>query len=85
MEFTMKILDEDREQSVRVLRLYLGVKEARELHKGLTELLEDPQKNDHFHVFARDMSSEMSVSIVTDAKLKTGGYTHLERRIFFES
>ena len=80
----MRMLDEDREQSVRVLRLYLGVREATELQKALNVLLKNPEENEHRHVFARDMSSEISVSIVTDIKLNAGGYTDLEHRIFFE-
>ena len=81
----MRMLDTDREQSVRVLQLYLTEREARELHKGLTELLKDPEKNEHVHVFAKDMSSELSFSIVTETKLQLGGYTSLEDRLFSES
>ena len=80
----MRMLDSDREQSVRVLQLYVTAREARELHKGLAKLLEDPEGSEHFHVFANDMSSEISVSIVTETKLNSGGYTALESRIFSE-
>ena len=80
----MRMLDADRERSVRVLQLYVTVREARELHKGLAELLQDPEKSDHFHVFAKDMSSELSISIVTETKLDSGGYTPLEYAIFSE-
>ena len=80
----MRMLDSDREQRVRVLQLYMTAREAEELCKGLSKLLENPERNDHFHVFAKNMSSEISVSIVTKSKLNSGGYTAIESRIFSE-
>ena len=43
----MRMLDADGERSVRVLQLYLTVREARELQTGLARLLNDPEVNDH--------------------------------------
>jgi hypothetical protein len=80
----MRMLDVDREQGVRVLQLYLTVKEATELVRGLTQLLTEPEANEHEHVFAEDMSREMSFSIITEEKLRVGRYTELERRVFAE-
>ncbi len=80
----MRMLDAERQQSVKVLQLYLSVREATELRKRLDELLVDPEANEHFHVFAEDMSRELSCSIVTPRKLATGTYTELERNIFGE-
>lgn len=80
----MRMLDANREQSVRVLQLYLTPREATDLLNGLTELLKEPEANEHVHVFAHDMSRELSFSIITEKKLKDGGYTELERRVFAE-
>jgi hypothetical protein len=80
----MRMLDADREQSIRVLQLYLTPKEATDLLNGLTDLLKKPEANEHVHVFAHDMSRELSFSIVTEKKLKDSGYTELERRVFAE-
>lgn len=77
----MRMLDADREHSVRVLQLYLPLETAQEVLRGLTDLLQNSEKSDHVHLFARDMSSELSFSILTDAKLAAGGYTNLEYRL----
>ena len=78
------MLDVDRKHSVRVLQLYLTSKEAKELRDELSNLLQDPERNFHFHVFADDMSRELSCSITTPTKVTEGGYTKLERKIFEE-
>lgn len=80
----MRMLDADREQGVYRLQLYLSPKEAQDFHRSLGKLLTKPEANDHEHVFAEDMSREISFSILTDAKLAGQGYTPLERRIFDE-
>ena len=80
----MRMLDIDREHSVRVLQLYLTSKEAKELRDELSNLLQNPEHNLHFHVFAENMSRELSCSITTPIKLKEDGYTKLERKIFEE-
>jgi len=81
----MRMLDADREQSIRVLQLYLTPKEATELLQGLTELLRDPEASEHVHVFAHDMSRELSFSILTAKKLQESAeYSEVERRIFAE-
>jgi hypothetical protein len=78
------MLDLDRELSVSVLQLYLTPKEAMDIRNELDKLLSDPEANKHFHVFAEDMSRELSCSIVTARKLAKPGYTDLERKIFNE-
>ena len=81
----MRMLDTDREESVRVLQLYLSIREATEFRKQLDRLLADPELNEHFHVFAEDMSREISCSIVTPRKLQPPHhYTDLELRILKE-
>ena len=80
----MRIIDTDREQSVRCLQLYLTVREARELQQQLQHLLADAESNEHFHVHSDDASREISCSIVTPHKMAHGTYTDLERRVFDE-
>ena len=80
----MRMLDTDREQSVRVLQFYLTTKEAKEFRDALNKLLSDPEANEHFHIFAEDMSRECSCSIITPGKLAKSDYTDVERRIFNE-
>jgi flagellar biosynthesis/type III secretory pathway protein FliH len=81
----MRMLDLENEASVRVLQIYLTPKEAEELRNKLAELLKDPEANEHFHVFADDMSRELSCSIITEKKLcDISGYTNLEKKILTE-
>ena len=80
----MRMLDVQRKQGVYNLQVYLSPKEAAEFHKYLGELLKAPEANEHRHVFAEDMSREVSFSIVTPSKLQSDGYTELERSIFGE-
>ena len=80
----MRMLDVERKQGVYNLQFYLSPKEAAEFHKYLGELLEDHEANEHRHVFAQDMSREVSFSIVTPSKLEDSGYTELEHSIFDE-
>jgi len=78
----MRMLDADRKQSVRVLQLYLSPREAAELRNTLGKLLSEPEQNEHEHIFAEDMSREISFSILTPAKLRDlSGYTDLERKV----
>ena len=56
--------------------------EAQELVRELNELLREPEANEHFHLFSKDGGGELSVSIVTQAKLTQGGYTAEEREAF---
>jgi hypothetical protein len=80
----MRMLDVDREQGVRVLQLYLSSAEAEELHRHLGELIRNPEAIEHRHLFAEDMSRELSLSILTGSKRASAGYTRVERRIFDE-
>ena len=80
----MRIIDTDREQSVRCLQLYLTVREAREFQQHLQHLLADADSNEHFHVNSDDASREISCSIITPQKLAHGTYTDLERKVFDE-
>ena len=63
---------------------HLGEGQSELSGEALTELLQEPEANEHVHVFAHDMSTELSFSIVTEKKLEEGGYTELERRVFAE-
>ena len=81
----MRMLDAEKEVSVRNLQLYLSPSEAQFFRKELDKLLADPEAIEHSHVFADDMSREISFSIFTPQKLKASPhYTKLERKIFDE-
>ena len=81
----MRMLDVDRKQSVRVMQLYLSPHEATQFRDALSKLLRDPEQSDHEHVFAEDMSREISCSIVTPKKLSDlSDYTDVERKILQE-
>jgi hypothetical protein len=81
----MRMLDSDRDCSVRNLQLYLSPHEAQAFRKELDRLLADPEAVDHSHGIAEDMSREISFSILTERKLQPPHrYTELEMRIFGE-
>ena len=80
----MRMIDADREHSVRCLQLYLTVPEAMEFRKELDRLLVDAEASEHFHVHSEDASREVSCSLVTPHKLAQGSYTDLERKAFEE-
>jgi hypothetical protein len=81
----MRILDTDNQGPVRRIQLYLTPREATDLRHALDTLLEDPEAIDHEHVPAEDASRDLSVSIVTAAKLRQPEhYTDAERRMFSE-
>jgi hypothetical protein len=80
------MLDAEGDRSVYQLQLYLTPAEARELRTALDSLLVDPEANEHRHVLAEDSGRELSLSLVTPAKLRdTTGYTAAEQRLFKES
>lgn len=74
----MRMIDPHARKQVNVLQLYLGQEEAKELVRGLSKLLAEPESDDHIHVIGRD-GSEISCSIVTKRKLERGRYTQVER------
>jgi len=81
----MRMLDADRKDSVRVMQLYLSPREAAEFRNALGKLLSDPEQNEHEHIFADDMSREISFSILTPTKLgNLSGFTDLERKVLQE-
>jgi hypothetical protein len=81
----VRMLDAEGGRSVYQLQLYLTPGEARELRAALDRLLVDPEANDHEHVLAEDSGRELSLSLVTSAKLRDlSGYTLAERRMFEE-
>jgi hypothetical protein len=63
------------------VQLYLSLAEARKFANELGKLLNDPEANEHFHLFSEDGGVELSCSIVTAAKLSRG-YTAEERHVF---
>lgn len=77
----MRVLDADTSNPVRVAQLYLAEREARALRAALDELLANPEASEHRHVFSTDMGAELSLSIVTPAKLEAGVYTPAERAL----
>jgi hypothetical protein len=67
------MLEPDGVGRLTQVQLYLSVGEAQEIVEELKKLLHDPEANKHFHVFSKGGGCELSVSIVTQAKLRHGG------------
>jgi hypothetical protein len=65
----MRTIDYDKKTSVNALGLYLTVAEAKWFQEELNKLLENPEKNDHFHISQMDNTREISCSIMTEKKL----------------
>jgi hypothetical protein len=81
----MRILDTDNQGPVRRIQLYLSPREAADLRDALDQLLEDPEAIANERVLAEDASRDLSVSIVTAAKLQEHKrYSDAERRMFAE-
>jgi hypothetical protein len=81
----VRILDTDNQGPVRRIQLYLTPREALELRRALDRLLQDPEAVEHEHVTAEDDSRDISLSLVTPAKLEEPErYTDAERRMFSE-
>jgi hypothetical protein len=64
------------------VQLYMSFAEAQEFARELQRLLADPEASEHFHVLSKDGGAEVSVSIVTRAKLAKGRYTAEEVETF---
>ena len=78
----MKLIAVDRKCSLKVVSLYLTVKEAKQLRDELERLLKEPEAKEHLHIYEEDMSREISCSIITENKLKNlSGYNKLERQV----
>jgi hypothetical protein len=81
----MRMLDSDYQGPVRRIQLYLSPREAADLRDALDRLLEDPDAITNERVLAEDASRDLSVSIVTAAKLQElKRYSDAERRMFAE-
>ncbi|HZM26523.1 MAG TPA: hypothetical protein VFB89_04160 [Gemmatimonadales bacterium] len=81
----MRILDTDNQGPVRRIHVYLTPGEAEKLTRALNRLLLDPEASEAQRVLADDSTRDLSVSIVTPAKLQdTKRYTDAERRMFAE-
>lgn len=79
----MRILDTHKDEAVTQAQLYLTESEAEEFIRLLSSLLEDPERNDHEHLFSDNGGCEISFSILTSSKLANdSGYTERERRLF---
>lgn len=76
------MFDPNREEALAQLQLYLSPAEARKLVSELEALIREPEANEHFHLFSEDGSDELSVSLVTKAKVADRGYTAQEREAF---
>jgi len=77
----MRFLDAEGTSDVRNLQMYLTPNEAKEVVRQLTELLSDPEAEEHFHVFSDDGGWEMSCSLVTERKLADTKYTKQEAAV----
>ena len=81
----MRFLDGDKQTALRKVHAYFRQKEAAELCSALTKLLADPEANEHEHVFSKDGSREISVSLVTSTKLQDpSAYSAAEQKMFKE-
>jgi hypothetical protein len=81
----MRMLDTDNQGPVRRVQLYLTPGEAAALRRALDRLLQDPEGSEYERVVAEDASRDLSLSIVTAAKLAdVERYTDTERRMFSE-
>ena len=81
----MRILDADHQGPMRRVQLYLTPPEAADLRDALDRLARDPEAGDHEHVQGEEGSRELSVSLVTPAKLRDlSRYSDAERRMFAE-
>jgi hypothetical protein len=81
----MRILDMDNQGPVRRIHIYLTPGEAANLGHALARLLRDPEATETERVVAEDASRDLSVSLVTSAKLHdVKRYTDAERRMFAE-
>lgn len=81
----MRMLDVDKQTSVKGLQLYLTPDEALRFRDELNKLLKDPEANEHSHIYASDMHGEFSFSIITHKKMENiSTYTALEQRILTE-
>ena len=81
----MRILDEEREQTVQTVALFLTEREARDFVIRLERLLKDPEANEHFHVYSNESNRrEISCSIVTPTKLACLPYAEIERKALDE-
>lgn len=81
----MRILDTDNQGPVRRIQIYLTPGEAANLRRALEQLLRDTEAGQVERVLADDASRDLSVSIVTPAKLQDARrYSDAERRMFAE-
>jgi len=77
----MRALDSKTGKALGQIQLYLSPAEARKVIQELEGLLRDAEANEHFHLLSEDGAEEISVSVVTEAKLAAPGYTAEERRM----
>ncbi len=81
----MRLLDGDKQLPLHIVQLYLTPGEATKLRDVLTSLLIDPEANAHEHIHAEDGTRELSVSVVTETKLKNvRRYSKAEQKMFTE-
>jgi len=78
----VRLIDTESMARLEQVQLYLSADEARRLVAELEKLLADPEANQHFHLFSEDGGDELSVSLLTPAKLMGTGYTPDERAAF---
>ncbi len=81
----MRMLDVEKKSSVWNIQLYLTADEAQELYTELGKLIEQPESNNHIHIFSQESGRELSCSILTQKKMeRTSSYSKLEQRILQE-
>jgi hypothetical protein len=77
----MRMLDGLTQQTLANVQVYLSIGEAERLRDQLTVLLADPEASEHVHIVSADAEADLSVSIVTAAKLSAGGYSSAEQNL----
>lgn len=82
----MRIIDFNKQRSIKAVSLYLTEDEASQLKEELELLLKNPESNDHFHVYdVKNPGREIFCSIITENKLKNiSGYNKLEQQVLTE-
>lgn len=81
----MRMIDDNRQGSLKGVSLYLTPREAEEMRRELDRLLKDPEANEHFHVYSDQNDREVSCSIITEKKLKNiKSFSKLEQKVLTE-
>jgi hypothetical protein len=79
----MRILDEDKDQKVDRVTLYLTQSEAGELRDSLESILENPKDN-HAHVSSADYQKEITVVVYDHNDTILQGFGERSKKLILE-